>query len=253
MGIKYSQTHKVAFYESDTRGKMKISDLLAVALQISGEQSYTLDRSDTWICDNFNLFWAVIEHEVQVHRLPEFNDQITIETEATSYNKFFCYRDFIFKNTAGETLVKISSTWVLMNKDTRKVERVVDEIVAPYEAPKVSKIIRPHKYLALSDQAQCSLAFPIRFSDLDMNGHVNNAKYFDWAVDQLDYDFRMAYEPKKIYIRYNHELLYGNHEFIHPVFEFQGDTTCHIIRKDGVDNANIEIEWSKISEENERK
>ncbi|MEG1219719.1 MAG: thioesterase, partial [Lactococcus sp.] len=55
MGIKYSQTHKVAFYESDTRGKMKISDILAVALQISGEQSYTLDRSDTWICDNFNL------------------------------------------------------------------------------------------------------------------------------------------------------------------------------------------------------
>ena len=46
MGIKYQQNYQVPFYESDAFKKMRISSLLAVALQISGEQSTALGRSD---------------------------------------------------------------------------------------------------------------------------------------------------------------------------------------------------------------
>ena len=138
MGIKYQQNYQVPFYESDAFKKMRISSLLAVALQISGEQSTALGRSDVWVFERYGLFWAVIEYELTIHRLPEFNEKITIETEATSYNKFFCYRNFSFLDENGEVLVEIRSTWVLMDKATRKIDRVLDEIVDPYESEKVS-------------------------------------------------------------------------------------------------------------------
>ncbi|AAK05240.1 hypothetical protein L155662 [Lactococcus lactis subsp. lactis Il1403] len=121
MGIKYQQNYQVPFYESDAFKKMRISSLLAVALQISGEQSTALGRSDVWVFERYGLFWAVIEYELTIHRLPEFNEKITIETEATSYNKFFCYRNFSFLDENGEVLVEIRSTWVLMDKATRKL------------------------------------------------------------------------------------------------------------------------------------
>ena len=38
MGIKYQQNYQVPFYESDAFKKMRISSLLAVALQISGDR-----------------------------------------------------------------------------------------------------------------------------------------------------------------------------------------------------------------------
>ena len=104
MGIKYQQNYQVPFYESDAFKKMRISSLLAVALQISGEQSTALGRSDVWVFERYGLFWAVIEYELTIHRLPEFNEKITIETEATSYNKFFCYRNFSFLDENGEVL-----------------------------------------------------------------------------------------------------------------------------------------------------
>ena len=78
MGIKYQQNYQVPFYESDAFKKMRISSLLAVALQISGEQSTALGRSDVWVFERYGLFWAVIEYELTIHRLPEFNEKITI-------------------------------------------------------------------------------------------------------------------------------------------------------------------------------
>ncbi|WP_096818457.1 acyl-ACP thioesterase domain-containing protein [Lactococcus fujiensis] len=244
MGILYQQNYRVPFYESDTFKQMKISSLLAVALQISGEQSEALGRSDVWVAENYNNFWAVIEYELNIQRLPRFDEAIIIETEAISYNKFFCYRNFWFKNQEGKTLVKITSTWVLMNRENRKIERVADEIVAPYESEKISKIIRPHKFKkAASFEEAEAVVYPVRFSDLDMNGHVNNAKYYDWASDMVDFDFRKTHQPKQIFIKYNHEILYGTD--IHAQMEFESNVSHHNLNDD---SAQIEISWEKVSE-----
>lgn len=239
MGIKYSEHYQVPFYESDAFQNMKVSAMLAQALQLSGIQSTLLGRSDVWLAEQFNYFWAVIEHEVEVTRLPNFNEEIIIETEATSYNKFFCYRDFWFKDLSGNTLVKSKSTWVLMDRETRKVERVKDEIVEPYESEKTSKILRPHQFVKKSKMENpIEVTYPVRFSDLDMNGHVNNAKYYDWAADMVGLEFLKTHQPEKIFIKYNHEVLYG--EMMTSAMSHNGRTTYHSINDD---SAQIEITW----------
>lgn len=244
MGLKYQQNYRVPFYESDAFKKMRISSILAVALQISGEQSTLLGRSDVWVSERFNLFWAVIEYEVEITRLPEFNEQIVIETEATSYNKFFCYRNFYFKDEAGNQLVEIHSTWVLMSKNSRKIERVLDEIVAPYDSEKISKILRPHKFNKLEHFEQCEqVVYPVRFSALDMNGHVNNAKYYDWAADMVDFDFRKSHQPAKLFIKYNHEVLYG--EKIQALMSWEGLVSHHNFNEG---STQLEIHWSEVTD-----
>ncbi|MFC4652562.1 acyl-ACP thioesterase domain-containing protein [Lactococcus nasutitermitis] len=242
MSLKYSEKYQVPFYESDAFKNMKISSLLAVALQISGVQSTKLDRSDVWVAEHYHLFWAVIEYELEITRLPKFSETITIETEATSYNKFFCYRNFWFKDAAGNVLVEIKSTWVLMDKESRKVERVLDEIVAPYQSEKTSRILRSHKFAKKDTFENAELmSYPVRFSDLDMNGHVNNAKYYDWASDMIDFDFRKNHQPKKVYIKYNHEVLYGSQ--IDAKMLLTELSSQHNINDD---SAQVEIVWEKI-------
>lgn len=239
MGIRYQQDYIIPFYESDRFKKMRISSLLAVALQISGEQSVSLGRSDVWVSEHYHYFWAVIEYELDITRLPVFSEKITIETQATSYNNFFCYRNFTFKDENGNLLVEIKSTWVLMDQESRKIERVADDIVAPYASDKISKIIRPHKFLKAEVFERASqVRYPVRFSDLDMNGHVNNAKYFDWACDMIDFDFRATHEPKHIAIKYNHEVLFGD-DIVGKLL-FKGLVSHHNLNHD---STQIEIEW----------
>lgn len=241
MGLKFQRQFSVPFYESDRFKEMKISNILAIALQVSGEQSVELDRSDVWLWEHYRLFWAVIDYELEIKRLPRFMENITIETEATSYNKFFCYRDFCFLSETGELLLKMTSTWVLMNLESRKVDRVSDEIVAPYASEKITKVLRPHKFSKFV--AEETATYPVRFSDLDMNGHVNNAKYYDWAVDMLGLDFLATHTPKHIYIKYNHEVKYGE-QAIAELARTEA-TTLHRINGN---SSEIEIEWAKTDD-----
>ncbi|GBG97096.1 acyl-ACP thioesterase domain-containing protein [Lactococcus termiticola] len=245
MGLTYQRPFSVPFYESDRFKNMKISNILAFALQVSGEQSVELNRSDVWLNDHYKLFWAVTEYELEINRLPRFMEDITIETEATSYNKFFCYRDFRFIAENGELLLTIHASWVLMGLESRKVERVHDDIVAPYAADKSSKIQRSHKFKKELLNPEVT-SYPVRFSDLDMNGHVNNAKYYDWAADMIDYDFRASHQPKKVYIKYNHEVRYG--ETVEALFEMDMDglTSHHKLNGNATE---IEIEWTKNNDE----
>ncbi|GFH40864.1 acyl-ACP thioesterase domain-containing protein [Lactococcus insecticola] len=206
--LTYKKDYIVPYYESDANGNMKLPSIFNVALQLSGEQSMLLERSDVWLKENYNYTWIVVEYEVAINRLPIFNETISIETAARSYNKFFCYRDFIFYDQSGQVLLTITSTWVLLDFETRKVVHVADEIVAPYESEKISKIIRGHKFTALESDI-LERDYFVRFNDIDQNGHVNNSKYFDWMVDLLGFDFLSGHVPKQISLKYIKEVLYG--------------------------------------------
>ena len=64
-----------------------------------------------------------------------FDEQITIETQALAHNRLFCYRSFVVRNQKGEVIVEMVATFVLMDRDSRKVQSVPEEITEPYESP----------------------------------------------------------------------------------------------------------------------
>lgn len=238
--LTYKKKYTVPYYESDANGNMKLPSLLNVALQLSGEQSFSLGISDDWLKDTYNYTWIVVEYAMEINRLPRFTETITVETFARSYNKFFCYRDFVFYSETGEKLLTIATTFVLLDIETRKVMRVTDEIVAPYQVDKVSKIIRGHHFHDLADTDSIEQLYHVRFNDIDQNGHVNNSKYFDWMIDPLGFEFLSNHVPEKIYLKYVKEVLYGV-DIISRV-ETNGLTTYHEINATG-NHAQAEINW----------
>jgi medium-chain acyl-[acyl-carrier-protein] hydrolase len=207
--LVYKKKYTVPYYESDVNGNMKLPSIFSVALQLSGEQSLALGVSDTWLKETYNYTWIIVEYEVEIQRLPLSNETITIETFAKSYNKFFCYRDFVFYAENGDKLLTITTTFVLLEIDSRKVVRVEEPIIAPYESEKIGKIIRGHKYSARNPDTALSRDYHVRFNDIDQNGHVNNSKYFDWMLDIFGFDFLTTYVPTKIHLKYIKEVLYG--------------------------------------------
>lgn len=239
MGVKYQQKYRVPYYESDLTGKMKLPSLFNVALQISGEQSTVLNRSDSYI-KSFGLSWIVTEYLVDFNRLPAFNESILIETEAISYNKFFCYRRFTFKDENEQVILTIHSTWCLINLETRKPAHIPDEIVAPYQAEKVRTIQRTDKIKPLEDYHD--MIYQVRFLDLDANQHVNNSKYIDWMIDGLGYEFLVGHTPKTIHLKYVKEVYYGK-KVKSRIYQ-DGLTSYHEIVSDGL-NAQAVFEWSR--------
>ena len=230
---------------ADMNGHIKLPDVILLSLQVSGMQSIELGVSDKTILEDYNLVWIITDYDIEVVRLPRFAEEITIETEALSYNRLFCYRRFTIYDEAGQEIIHIMTTFVLMDRDSRKVHVVEPEIVTPYQSEFSKKLIRSPKYENLENPT--SKDYHVRFYDLDMNGHVNNSKYLDWIFEVMGADFLTQYIPKKINIKYVKEVRPGG--VITSAVELDGFESKHEIISDGAPNAQAIITWQEMKKD----
>ena len=245
MGLTYQMKMKIPFDMADMNGHIKLPDVILLSLQVSGMQSIELGVSDKTILEDYNLVWIITEYDIEVVRLPRFAEEITIETEALSYNRLFCYRRFTIYDEEGRELIHMIATFVLMDRDSRKVHAVEPEIVAPYQSDFDKKLIRGPKYESLEEST--SKDYHVRFYDLDMNGHVNNSKYLDWIFEVMGADFLTQYIPKKINLKYVKEVRPGG--VITSAVERTGLESKHEITSDGATNAQAIITWQEIKKD----
>ena len=245
MGLTYQMKMKIPFDMADMNGHIKLPDVILLSLQVSGMQSIELGVSDKAILEDYNLVWIITEYDIEVVRLPRFAEEITIETEALSYNRLFCYRRFTIYDEEGWELIHMMATFVLMDRDSRKVHAVEPEIVAPYQSDFDKKIIRGPKYESLNEPI--SKDYHVRFYDLDMNGHVNNSKYLDWIFEVMGADFLTQYIPKKINLKYVKEVRPGG--VITSSVERTGLESKHEIASDGATNAQAIITWQEMKKD----
>ena len=245
MGLTYQMKMKIPFDMADMNGHIKLPDVILLSLQVSGMQSIELGVSDKTILEDYNLVWIITDYDIEVVRLPRFAEEITIETEALSYNRLFCYRRFTIYDESGQELIHMMATFVLMDRDSRKVHAVEAEIVAPYQSDFDKKLIRGPKYANL--EKPVSKEYHVRFYDLDMNGHVNNSKYLDWIFEVMGADFLTHYIPKKINLKYVKEVRPGG--VITSAVERTGLESKHEITSDGATNAQAIITWQEIKKD----
>ena len=171
MGLTYQMKMKIPFDMADMNGHIKLPDVILLSLQVSGMQSIELGISDKDMFERYNLVWIITDYDIDVVRLPRFAEEITIETEALSYNRLFCYRRFTIYDEEGQEIIHMVATFVLMDRESRKVHPVESEIVAPYQSEFSKKLVRGPKYTDLKEAV--SKDYHVRFYDLDKIGRAH--------------------------------------------------------------------------------
>ena len=244
MAKTFEYSMKIPFDMSDVNGFIKIPQLILLSLQVSGMQSIELGMSDMYILENYNLVWIITDYNMKIERLPVFDEKITVETYAMSHNRLFCYRAFNIKDEEGNTIIEMVATFVLMDRDTRKVHPVMSEITDAFDSEFSKTMIRGPRFKELEGGVEQE--YRVRFYDLDMNGHVNNSKYLDWVFEVMGADFLTQHVPKKVHLKYVKEVLAGG--LITSQYEQEGLKTQHQITSDGQINAQAEIEWEEVEE-----
>ena len=243
MGKKHTSSYEVAYYDGDFTGAMKIPALLAVVIKVSEEQTELLGRDAAYVA-RFGLGWVITNYEIEIHRLPKVGEKVAITTQAMSYNKYFCYRNFWVHDEEGNECVFVKSTFVLMDQKNRKISSVLPEIIAPFDSEKITKIYRHEKIEKVTEGN--FLPYRVRFFDIDGNQHVNNAIYFNWLLDVLGYDFLTPHQPKKILVKFDKEVEYGQEvESHYEIVEQENQLkTRHEIRIDGQTYCEANIDWT---------
>lgn len=200
----FSVTMTIPFYETDVTGHVRLPYLLSLALMVSGQHSKALGVSDDWFFDVHGLFWAVAEHQLTINRLPVYDETIRIETSVTAYNRYCCYRLFEVYSATDDLLMTIVSTFVLVTYQSRQLAKIPKAILEPFQTTFAKKPPRSTKLKPLENYEE--RLYPVRYFDLDRNGHVNNSRYLEWVYDGLSVAFLTKHYPKEITIKYNKEV-----------------------------------------------
>ncbi|XVF88471.1 hypothetical protein PTKIN_Ptkin19aG0054100 [Pterospermum kingtungense] len=159
-----------------------------------------------------NLIWVVTRMQVVVDRYPTWGDVLQVDTWVSASGKNGMRRDWLVSDSkTGEILTRASSIWVMMNKVTRRLSKIPEEVRGEIESyfmnsdPVVAEDSR--KLVKLDDNTAeyvCKGLTP-KWSDLDVNQHVNNVKYIGWILESAPLPILETHELSSMTLEYRRE------------------------------------------------
>lgn len=226
----YIDNFTVSDLQCDRYGRLKPSAILWFVQEIAGRHCLLLGTDWDTLAKK-NMFWAVIRHRVQVTRLPKKGEQIRIETWPMPTSRVAYPRNVVAFDQQGNELFRTLSLWVLMDLNTRAM------ILPGKSGVKVLGVLRGGELPipASLPPAQLSgcLSRQVRFTDLDINGHMNNCRYLDWAYDLLPSAFHQDHQIRDFTLGYLSEAREGDTLLLQHEVAEDGTVRLEIQRQDG--------------------
>ncbi|MBO5980093.1 MAG: hypothetical protein IKA13_00085 [Bacteroidales bacterium] len=206
---KYIQEYTIPCYDTDASGRLKPASFMNLAQEAAGQHAVYLGFGyDDLIATN--TAWILSRVHIRFVDTPMWKDDVVLTTWHKGANRLFFVRDFRLTDKEGRTRVEATTSWLVMNLETRRLVRdpqlregsecLEDVIATPAGKVQMPKDVEP----------QLMFEHLVAYSDIDVNGHANNAMYMQWAMDAVDYDIASTRPVKEVTINFNHETKAGD-------------------------------------------
>lgn len=193
---------------TDYRYILRPDAFLDLAQDMAGKGAQLTDFNDDNMRAN-NCAWVLARMQVKFEKPVRYDDKIKMQTWHKGLNGLYFLRDYQLLNEQGEAAVTSTSSWIVMNTETRRISRdeavmKLIDIQAQSEdhaiAEPCPKVVVP-KGVELREIGSRK----VMFSDVDYNGHANNVQYTVWALDLLPEELVWKHSLKEIVINFNKE------------------------------------------------
>ncbi len=193
----YEEKLTLATRDCDMNGRWRVSAILETMQETAGTHSLLLGCGREELLKK-NIVWVLSRCELHMDRYPRIGERITVSTFPMPNRIFFFPRYYVFTDERGEMIGKAGTLWLLLDIRTRRM-------LPPGE---VGRLIPDNTDLAVPMEEFLTEYEPV-YTDLDVNGHVNNARYADWLCNAMGIETMQKSEPESIILNYNREILPG--------------------------------------------
>lgn len=164
--------------------RVTLKHVFELLQDIATEQADILGFGWTAMRD-VNKVWVLSKMCVDFDRHIGLGESIQLSTWPTQPNRFFANREFVAKDKEGNRVFGAISKWCLVDLTTHSITNpnfVQPMFLGEYQpsacavSDNVEKLVFDETYTHQYDKV-------VRWSDLDMNLHVNNTNYLNYAKD----------------------------------------------------------------------
>lgn len=178
----YEKRLRLRSCDVDMHRRLRLSGLFSLIQEAAIAHTEQLGMGRERTLDK-GLLWIVTLQSAQITRMPAYDETIVLHSWPGKTMHLLFPRYCAIDTTAGEPLIRASALWALIDAGTRKLvfpERygiAIDGVVTGEEID-LPTAPRPIECTERRD-------FTVPFSYVDLNGHMNNTRYFDLAEDCL--------------------------------------------------------------------
>lgn len=133
-------------------------------------------------------FWVLSRLSLRVDRYPSWNEEVMVRTWPKGIDRLLALRDFLLLDAGGETCARATTAWIIVDGTRRRPVRVEPffghvllekgQDALPGTAEKVD----------MPSGGEVRGRYTAGYSVVDMNRHVNNARYADWITDSFPFN-----------------------------------------------------------------
>ncbi len=233
----------VRSYEVDADGLVRPLTLLNYLQDAAGEHAARLGVSVPALLKS-NLTWVLSRYHVRIHAFLPAHSLVRLQTWPSAREGRFALRDFELLDASGNQVVTATSSWMLIDLASRRPVRIDEHLP---DLPTVPRRMVHDTFASLpvADEFNCELPFRVRHSDLDINRHVNNTVYVDWALETLPAEAIGRFRPETIEVSYRAEANYGDRVISRCLFDPGGTSSRHRLMResDGKELARLQVGW----------
>lgn len=182
--LRYSARFPVRVYEAGPGGRATLTALANWLQQAAAEHAGQLGLGMSRMAEA-GLFWVMARQYLELVELPRAEETVTVETWPQSLLRGAFRRRYRVTGEDGRRLAEAVALWMVFDPATRGAAAVPDWMAERVTIDGGDPLEFPGRTVQGLKQAVREKEIFSRRSDLDANGHVNNAHLIAWLLEPL--------------------------------------------------------------------
>ena len=133
-------------------------------------------------------FWVLSRLCIEMYHYPLWGEVIQLETWPKGMESLFALRDFRIKSSDGKELLGAgTSAWLIIDGTTHRLQRV-EHVCGDMPYYPQNALDRTPGKITLAAEMTSQTRITAGYLDVDVNAHVNNVCYLNWAMNYIPLD-----------------------------------------------------------------
>ena len=235
--MKYQENYNVKFHDTDVNEVVSVSHILKFMQETSMRHMKARRPSYEELFDDKKAF-ILSNIRLEIYNPIYAYEDISCKTWACPSRGFSFMRSYSIERN-GEAMAEAHTTWALVDTESKKLYRVNDVDLSNYDTDEPVSLENPLR-IRIPNDIPMSLAgeYTVRFTDTDLNGHMNNTNYPDMLCNCIPNMKQLR--VKSVGINYSSEAAL-NEELKIYMSKIDGKFYFRTVRSDGKTNVEAEI------------
>lgn len=223
----YSQKFIVTIYDIDICGNLKPSSILNYFQEVATRHAIEL-KIDYYNLIIHNEYWVLSRICAEIDKYPKLGDEITVVTYPIAPRMIDCDRDYYILDSNGNIIIRGVSKWLILDSQTHKIKRINLQYFNGLKFIDKRAIQDPNWKVEPANNMIEIFKNRVRLDDIDINRHMNNAKYANVAYNALEPSDILEKNIKSFSVNYLSEMKYNQDYTVKKFYNNKHDVIIEI-------------------------